>query len=195
MKIYKIHKTAMDIHDFYEVIREQEYDIIQEFANGNQVMSWSVIPFGRLKKIWQDYSKFGFVRDESGMQKIKEKMLENLARLMAATNFAGHSQNSPADMYNEAINEDADEENQMTNEKLFDDERYAYFFDTEYGTAYSDYGIKPLSNLALELINAKSAEEQLVLVDRMLNIVHMRGDLAALFVEGGARALQDLFIS
>jgi hypothetical protein len=31
-----------------------------------------------------------------------------------------------------------------------------------------------------------------VLVDRMLNVVHQRGDLAALFIEGGSASLSEL---
>lgn len=191
MRIYRI--ANLDIYDFYETIREQESDIIREYANGNTVMSWSVVPFARLKKIWQDYSKFGFVRDERGMQQIVEKMLTNLARLLAATDFSGHSQVSPSEMYNEEIN--YEEENEITNDDLFSDYRYGGFFDTPYGTAYSDYGLKPLSELGVQLINATTAEQQLLLVDRMLNVVHQRGDLASLFVEGGTNSLYDLFIS
>ena len=56
----------------------------------------------------------------------------------------------------------------------------------------SDYGLKPLYEFLYELKNAKSPEEKLVAIDKMLNVAHQRSDLASWFVEGGSRALNQL---
>ena len=61
-----------------------------------------------------------------------------------------------------------------------------------YEIPVSDYGLKPLWELAEELVNSTSYEESLVIVDQMLNVIHQRGDLASLFVEGGIRSLAEL---
>jgi len=178
----------MDLYNFYELMTDEASDIMREYEQGATQMSWSVIPFPRLKKIWEDYARYRIVRDEKGMDRISQKMLKNLARLIASTDFAGHSMRSPAEMYNDHI----DPEEPMTNNILFDDLRYGNFFDTQYGPAYSDYGLEPLSKIAVNLITTTNPEQQLQLVDQMLNVVHQRGDLAALFVEGGTDSLNTL---
>jgi hypothetical protein len=72
------------------------------------------------------------------------------------------------------------------------DDFYQYFLETQYGTPISDYGLKPLWNIALKLAESNNDEEKLMLIDQMLNVVHQRGDLAALFIEGGSGALTQL---
>jgi hypothetical protein len=63
----------------------------------------------------------------------------------------------------------------------------------ETGTHYiSDYGLKPLQELAGKLLDATTAEEKLLLLDRVLNVCHRRSDLATWFVQGGRGALDEL---
>jgi hypothetical protein len=57
---------------------------------------------------------------------------------------------------------------------------------------FSDYATNPLVNLAYELIDATTPEKQLLICDQIFNVVHARGDIAALFVQGGSRALSQL---
>lgn len=57
---------------------------------------------------------------------------------------------------------------------------------------YSDYALKPLVSLAYDLIEAATPEEQLLICDHIFNVIHMRGDIAALFVDGGSNALSKL---
>jgi len=40
--------------------------------------------------------------------------------------------------------------------------------------------------------NAKSDEEKLYAIDKALNVVHQKSDLAAMFVEGGTKTLIDI---
>lgn len=56
----------------------------------------------------------------------------------------------------------------------------------------SDYGLEPLINLLYKLKTSKTPEEKLLTIDRMLNVVHQRSDLASWFVEGGSKALSQL---
>jgi hypothetical protein len=60
------------------------------------------------------------------------------------------------------------------------------------GGFISDYGLKPLEELLVQLLKATSPEEKLLLIDRMLNVVHQRSDIADWFVEGGSHALAQL---
>lgn len=152
-------------------------------------MEWNVISFPRLKKIWQDHARYHIIRDVRGMEYIVDMMIKNVARLQATTELAGHEQGGDVDQYLD--------DNEM--EPLKDEEQksdfYHYYLETEYGTPISDYGLKPLWDLLKELIEVDTPEEQLVIVDRMLQVVHQRGDMAALFVQGGSKALMDLFLN
>lgn len=56
-------------------------------------------------------------------------------------------------------------------------------------TALSDYGLEPLFDICAEFDDDMSAEETLVLINRALDVTHMRGDLASMFIEGGSQAL------
>lgn len=68
-----------------------------------------------------------------------------------------------------------------------------YIEDPKTGQAYiSDYGLKPLMSLMYELTQKHTPEEKLLVIDKMLNVVHMRSDIAAWFVEGGSHALSQL---
>ena len=68
-----------------------------------------------------------------------------------------------------------------------------YIYDENWGQwRISDYAMEPLIKLANELLMEHTAEEQLILIDRVFNVVHPRGDIASLFVKGGSRVLSEL---
>jgi hypothetical protein len=56
----------------------------------------------------------------------------------------------------------------------------------------SDYALDKLIEDAARIYASKTAEEKLVNVDRALNRIHMRSDIAAWFVPGGTAALNEL---
>jgi hypothetical protein len=57
----------------------------------------------------------------------------------------------------------------------------------------SDYGLEPLLKLADVLDNAKTPEDILATINKILDVTHQRSDLAELFIEGGSASLD--FIS
>ena len=154
MKIYRIAQIN-DIYDAYEAVNQQYSNILNEFHSIKRRknmslpnMSWEVIPFARLKKIWKDYAKTGIVRDTAGMEYIKSKMMEILARLQAANDIAGHS----AGVTNEDIEE-------ATGFKMPDGRDFDFYFNfiqTKYGTPVSDFGLDKLWAIAKVLMNESS---------------------------------------
>lgn len=179
--------VAMDIDDAWDLVIDAREQIVREFFSKGRkkgsMMSWSVIPISRMTKIWQDFSQRGIVNDERGLEAIADQIIHILARLRAATDLSGHSQVSP-----EEIMEEYGYRLTKQNESDF----YDYFLETPYGTPISDYGLNPLWKLAFQLTSASTAEEKLVIITQMLDVVHQRGDLAALFVEGGSSAMSQL---
>ena len=56
----------------------------------------------------------------------------------------------------------------------------------------SDYGLKPLHKLLVQLRKEFDPSKKLPILDKMLNVVHQRSDIASWFVEGGSSALSQL---
>lgn len=55
--------------------------------------------------------------------------------------------------------------------------------------AYSDYGIRPLEELIVQYTEDSTPEQTIVLINKILDITHQRGDLASAFIEGGKSSL------
>lgn len=188
---YKISLTKNSgfesLEDIIYSVDDARYEIMREYYRKGRkkgtMMSWSVIPFARVKKIWEDYSKYGVVRDEAGLNAITDQMLKNLARLQAATELGGHEQMDPDELVKEMGFKPIGDKN---------DDFYWNFLETQYGTPISDYGLPQLWNLANKLMSTSTSEEKLQILDQMLNVIHQRGDLAALFIEGGRSSLSQL---
>ena len=225
---------------------------------------WEVIPFPRLKKIWEDYMTYGSVRDTRGLEMIEKIMIDNTSKVSIFTNLAGHTQwgdqeaiddnigywveeqlncvlpeekqrkadtsqleipyENPKSGYKEKEPAPEPPEPKPCNTQIhpfvkeYVEENYNSesmdredlrgmlmyemtdrFFDHymndpkgDMGGFISDYGLKPLEELLAELLRASSPEEKLLLIDRMLNVVHQRSDIAEWFVEGGSHALAQL---
>lgn len=164
--------------------REQEMleQVVQEWhCSGSPTAQWQVVPAARLIRIWKDAAELGFVRDESGLARIAELMVENVLRISVNNLVSGHQPATPEDVLDGLV-EPADQE-------AFVD----WAINTETGGwRISDYGIEPLFKLAALLTETNDPMQKLAVVDRMLNVVHPRSDLASWFVEGGSRTLLQL---
>jgi hypothetical protein len=86
---------------YYEREEEREeeikLEIMEDFLyknnpNFTKHVPWTVVPFPRLKKIWEDYMYKGFVRDTRGLEMIEEIMVDNTRRVNIFTALAGHTQ-------------------------------------------------------------------------------------------------------
>lgn len=82
---------------YYEREDELKMEIMQDFLYKNNSdftkhIPWTVVPFPRLKKIWEDYMYNGFVRDTRGLEMIEEIMLDNTRKVNILTALAGHTQ-------------------------------------------------------------------------------------------------------
>lgn len=56
----------------------------------------------------------------------------------------------------------------------------------------SDFAPEMLFRILLELRPNSTVEEKFMLIDRILNVTHPRGDLASLFITGGRSALDEI---
>lgn len=170
---------------FLDAYGNQVMDIVGEFekTGGQGRITWKRIPAGRLKKVWLDFGRNGFIRDERGMDEIAGRMMELIVRLSVTNDLSAHSSRQPEDIL-------ADYDYQFTPEQI---EALQEMLVDEHGHwLVSDYGLDPLQGVYYQIFKADTAEEKLYAVDRGLNIIHQRSDLSALFVEGGQKTLLDV---
>jgi hypothetical protein len=76
---------------------------------------------------------------------------------------------------------------------LYDEILNNKFFDNYIAGGYiTDYGLKPLRELVVQLYRENDPKKKLMLIDRVLNVTHQTSDLAAWFIQGGTNSLDDL---
>ena len=241
------------IDDMYEARDNITNEIYQDFLyNNNQEftknITWQVIPYTRLKKIWEDYMKMGSVRDVRGIDAIERIAIRNALRIDVITEIAGHTAggsgdevmeehlgywvdeqlrcyfNKPEDPNQTQLDFPAEHKpdnrpcgeihpfaTQVTEEhynpetmdiadirgKLFDvmqDNLFEYYLtDPKSGHLYiTDYGLAAIMQLTTELYGEQNPENKLQTIDKILNVVHQRSDLASWFVQGGSASMSDL---
>jgi hypothetical protein len=93
--------------NFFENQNEMIYKLLDDFLFNNtpeldKRIYWRVVPAARLKKIWEDYIKLGFVRDIKGLDLIEGIMFVAALRLYILTMLGGHTQTNPSGYYEEA---------------------------------------------------------------------------------------------
>jgi hypothetical protein len=256
LKFLKEYDDDVD-YEFFEREDEVRRDLFEDFLYNNNAdftknVPWTVVPFARLKKIWEDYMTYGYVRDTRGLEMVEDIMVDNTLKIYSFTLLLGHTSFDPSDEYVENIGNYVDEQlkcivnkpvdvNQLeipfdnprkknikkvpqepcevqintyiqefvTNlyadevkeqdirNKVYENitEKFTWYYaeDPKEGQAYiSDYGMQPLLTLVQELRKETKPEDKLVTIDKMLNVVHPRSDMAGWFVEGGSSSLSKL---
>jgi len=186
LKILKEYDEDID-WDLYEKLDEIKsetlYGFLDDKKRGIKRQPWTLIPFARLKKIWEDYMTYGHVRDTRGLEMIEDIIQSNILKLWVNTELVGHTEVNPDEDFEGAGYAEQDKE-----------DFYDYVGNRFSDYAWSDLGgtRKGLTTLLMQLRRAKSPEEKVPIIDQILNVLHQRSDLAAEFVEGGSLALSQL---
>jgi hypothetical protein len=176
-----------DIHDYYERREEAMYNVIHGCMNSKEgeIQPWQPIPLAHIKPLWEDFMKYGFVRNGKAVERLADNIIKKITIIHANTYLAGHTSQDPRG--------DIEELEEM-DEKTYDnfqDKLANYIYDGHGQYRISDYAMDDLETLATQMTDA-TGEELILLIDRVLNITHQRSDLAAMFVEGGRNALDEL---
>lgn len=176
------------IYDYYDkrdsILRETIRNYMTSKPGDHQ--PWTLVPFGRLKKIWEDAARYGFVRDERGLNMVENILEENIMKLDVNTELLGHSSHLPVDDL-----EDEGYSEEQLREKW--NENGDVYFEAPNGQLrISDYGLQPLFKHLKSLKQEHDPARKMMYMDMILNVVHQRSDLASWFVEGGSAALSNL---
>lgn len=100
-------------YEIFERIDDFKVDILNNFLYKNNEdytmeMPWRLISAPRLKRIWENWIKFGFVRDEKGLQMIEDVMISNTIKIDVITTLTGHSSEPVDEYYEDAWGEHID---------------------------------------------------------------------------------------
>jgi hypothetical protein len=176
---YEIADIKTDI--LYSTLNDFKEWLNHKDINKNQV--WNVVPYNKIKTVWKQYMKFGFVKNEKLLEEIKIQFIINIIQLDVNTILSGHDVYYPTDEMDDC-GVSHDDLQEYFGEFVYNHEQHQYNI--------SDYALKLLFKLMIELKKCKKSEEIILVLDKILNIVHQRSYLASLFVEGGKANLDDL---
>lgn len=176
---------------FFGYKEEVMFTLVSDIlANKGLKQSFQLAPIYRINKIWKYFAEHGIVLDEKGIEVIGMIFVRNIAMLSVNTELAGHTRNRAEDIL---IGFD-DELTPEQVEFILGDGLDNYIEDYNGQLRISDYGLPKLENLAFKFLSKdNTAEEKLMTIDMMLNVVHQRSDLSRIFVEGGVQSLDMLF--
>ena len=115
-EVIKFLKEYDDInYAYYDREDEIKHWMFNDFLYKNtpdfsKKIPWSLVPFPRLKKIWEDYIRTGIVRDSKGIEMIEDIMISNALKINIITELAGHTSYSHEDDFEENIGYWVDEQ-------------------------------------------------------------------------------------
>jgi hypothetical protein len=171
--------------DFFERRDKQLADLadLLKRSGGKGIVRWDVVPAKLLKKTWLVFGKYHRV-DSNDIDKISDQILTNIARLQASTEMMGHS--------NFDVRPELEDLGYTFTDEEWEDWMTNYFTNNDGYWLLSDSALPTLQELYSKIFNAENDEEKLYAIDKVLNVVHPRNDLASMFVEGGSATLQDV---
>lgn len=153
------------------------------------------------KRALDDFMSFGKVTrfPEKIILGWRESIVNNIALLEAMTAIGGHTSYFPFEEFNDVFFYDQ-ELGDVTREISDYDEACKIIeeYDPEDGNfplwsnhqwLLSDYALDPLLKLSYELSTIEDISEMLTCMDRIMNVVHERSDIAELFMVGGSESL------
>lgn len=174
--------TNRDAYEqFYYEVEDLKERLVDNFRS-EQALKWPVVPKQLLHRVWLAFSTTGQVSDDRALASILSSMVSSLAHLTVATIVAEHTEMSRK-VFLDGLMTDEDELERFTSWLLDDDSGY---------WRISDYGLGPLTDAIVSAMASSRLPQRLKHLDRALNVVHQRGDLARLFVEGGRQSVIDL---
>lgn len=175
------------------------YDLFMQFFEDKQsnikTYQWDLIPkeqyHNALKMYMRDGANFKF--PESTLISWIELICKNIDVLQQFTSIAGHDPYFPFEDFNMAfMGEDEITDYYEAAEVLEKEGFYDWAVLPDGSDAISDYGIRPIIEILMELSEFPTKEQMIIAINRCLDVVHQRGDLASAFIQGGAKSCTEI---
>ena len=192
---------------FYEYLENYSvWEIFGMFENGENPFSPLINP-SMYQKALSEFVKFGKFTNfpTKHIYQWMGIIMKNTAILRACTEICGHSNSVPVEEFiefffggDEAMFEEYKESHNFDNDY---DAMWEYLYEKGWddysklpdgSDAISDYGIRPLEQIISEYNSDLEPEKVIVLINRLLDVVHCRGDIASMFIVGGSKTLSTI---
>ena len=186
----------------YDIIEEySEEDLLFEFLedkeHGITRKQWDLIPAEQYKNLLNRYMAAPNPESARIPKNIVDNwiklIMKNLISIDYITAFAGHEQYFPIDALENVFGNDVDWNNYSESSDYLDNIGFYDWCKFPDGSdAWSDYGIKPIYDLLKQYDYNMESSDMLLLINRILDITHCRGDLASAFIEGGSKTCSQI---
>lgn len=188
------------LEDIYSEYSCQDilFEFLYDKENGIKVKQWDLIPAEQYKNLLIRYMS----APTPQAARIPQNIVYNWMRLIVKnaisieyiTQLAGHSQHFPSEDTEDVFGDVEVNWNDYSEASNYLDD--IGFYDwcklPDGSDAWSDFGLKPIFDLLCEYNQNMEPSETLLLINRILDITHCRGDLASAFIEGGSRTCSSI---
>lgn len=169
------------------------YEFLDDKRNGITRKKWNLIPaqqYHTLLKRYMQSPEMARIPGSIVNHWFKDIIAPNALTIEYITEFAGHSSYFPGDdmgvVFGTGENDyiDYGEGAEILEKEGF----YDWCKLPDGSDGWSDYGLQPIFKLMGEYNENANPSETLILINRILDIGHQRGDLASAFIEGGSKS-------
>ena len=164
------------------------YEFLEDKRSGRTKKHWNVIPAAQYHNLLRRYMEnpAGARIPNIVNRWMDEIIIKNTLSVQYITDLAGHSSNFPYDDCENTFGQEGDYS--FWSEYLNNEGFYDWSVLPDGSNAWSDYGLEPIWKVLSNYKYDTPAEETLILINRVLDIGHCRGDLASAFIEGGSHS-------
>lgn len=204
-------KESREDNPYIDYLEEYSPYEIFEMFNAKEKPWTNLVNPDSYQKALQEFTRFGELVHFPAA-KIYQWfgiIMRNTAILRSLTSIAGHDEYTPIDeflevyfcneygevdynkwnSYKEELGLDEDDDYEAMTEFLDNMNFFEWFQLPDESSPWSDFGIKPLEKIISEYNESLSPEKVLVLLNKALDVVHCRGDLSSIFIQGGRQTL------
>lgn len=193
-------EMCSDLYDMYSEYTASNvlWEFLEDKKNGILERKWRLIPKEPYWNALKGFMQYGeaFRTPEYLINDWLQIIYYNVITLTYITELAGHSQHFPFDDFNDVFfyeNEDEAPNDYYECSEYLDNLGFYDWCKLPDGSdAWSDFGLEPLWKIITSIKDDSTKGEKLVAINRCLDVIHCRGDLASMFIEGGRKSCYDI---
>jgi len=204
--------TKKEISDFADHLDENilynkwedysVYDLLEEFLsdkdNGIETVQFNLIPAAQYTNLLRRFMSVPNPQMARIPESIVNEWLDDIAtntlKIQYITDLAGHSSSFPTEDCEDVFGEDTADwsDYESASEYLDNIGFYDWCKLPDGSDAWSDFGLEPIWKIFKECEDDSEGYEKLMIINRVLDVGHCRGDLASAFIEGGSKTCSEI---
>ena len=188
----------MNIESYYkleDLKREWLSEILLKVSNKDLTfISILTINPTMYKRALNDFMMFGTVTrfPKKYIDSMSYKILQSISLILVTTELFGHTSSFPFDEVNDYLETDFNDYERASNhlEENGIDSIIPTFSNGQW--LLTDYAYNSLEKFAVELLTTDDSTSNLITINKILDVVHQRSDLAEIFIKGGSDSLEQI---